>query len=491
MSEVTFDAFGLNQRIAAAVRAAGYTTPTPIQEQTIPGALAGRHVLGLAQTGTGKTAAFVLPILQRLDNQGATGNTQDRSSDSRHSGSRSSGRGSRYGRRTVKALVVAPTRELAEQINDEFRRLGSGTHVKSATVYGGVGFQPQVEALGGKADVIVACPGRLLDHIERGNADLSNVEVLVLDEADHMFDMGFLPPVRAILREVPEVAQRMLFSATMPSEIRYLADELLTDPVEVEISRKAPAETIEHALVPVEEQRKTDLLIHMLKTQDHRSTLVFTRTKHRAKRLAATLDNANIFAAEIQGNLSQRRRQEALDGFKSGKYHVLVATDIAARGIDVARVSHVINYDFPDTTEAYTHRIGRTGRAMNTGEALTFVTPSDFPNVRALERSLSMRVTRKPFEGFGDGHSDQLDRLVAGANDRFVSSRVQNRQDGQAGRRGGHSGGSRGPSRNGGGQRSSGQRSGGQSSTAGNAAGGYSGPRRRGGPRRRPEAGRG
>src|SRR5690606_5871015 len=245
MSEVTFDAFGLNQRIAAAVRAAGYTTPTPIQEQTIPGALEGRHVLGLAQTGTGKTAAFVLPILQRLDNQGATGNNQDAARDSRSGNSRSNGRGGRYGRRTVKALVIAPTRELAEQINDEFRRLGSGTHLKSATVYGGVGFQPQVEALGGKADVIVACPGRLLDHIERGNADLSNVEVLVLDEADHMFDMGFLPPVRAILREVPDEAQRLLFSATMPSEIRYLADELLTDPVEVEISRKAPAETIE------------------------------------------------------------------------------------------------------------------------------------------------------------------------------------------------------------------------------------------------------
>src|SRR5690606_19421673 len=323
MSEVTFDAFGLNQRITAAVRAAGYTTPTPIQEQTIPGALKGRHVLGLAQTGTGKTAAFVLPILQRLDTQGATGDNHSGARDSRvgdarnghpRSGSRSNARGGRYGRRTVKALVIAPTRELAEQINDEFRRLGSGTHLKSATVYGGVGFQPQVEALGGKADVIVACPGRLLDHMERGNADLSNVEVLVLDEADHMFDMGFLPPVRAILREVPDEAQRLLFSATMPREIRHLADELLTDPVEVEISRKAPAETIEHALVPVEEQRKSELLLHMLKTQDHRSTLVFTRTKHRAKRLAAALDAANIFAAEIQGNLSQRRRQEALDG---------------------------------------------------------------------------------------------------------------------------------------------------------------------------------
>jgi len=490
MSDVTFDAFAINERIKAAVRAAGYTTPTPIQEQTIPGALQGRHVLGLAQTGTGKTAAFVLPILQRLDTQGATGRSNEQDAGSRQNGrpdrtgridrfggSRSGGR---YGRRSVKALVVAPTRELAEQINDEFRRLAANTHLKSATVYGGVGFQPQVEALGGKADIIVACPGRLLDHIERGNADLSHVEVLVLDEADHMFDMGFLPPVRAILREVPQDAQRLLFSATMPREVRHLADELLTDPVEVEISRKAPAETIEHALVPVEEQRKAELLLHMLKTQDHRSTLVFTRTKHRAKRLAATLDAANIFAAEIQGNLSQRRRQEALDGFKSGKYHVLVATDIAARGIDVARVSHVINYDFPDTTEAYTHRIGRTGRAKNTGEALTFVTPSDFTNVRALERALNMRVDRKRYEGYGEGHSDQLDRLVASSSDRFVSSRQQGRQGGNR---------NQGDRRSHGGNSQQGQQGGQRGNGNGSRpTGGRSRPPRRGGQRRRPEA---
>ena len=436
----TFDAFELNERIRAAVRAAGYVEPTPIQQQTIPAGLQGRDVLGLAQTGTGKTAAFVLPILQRLGDQGAFGNAAHGSNEShgrashgkgrgyRGEGNRA-GRGGRFGRRTVRALVIAPTRELAEQINDEFRRLALGSHITSATVYGGVGFQPQVEALGGKADVIVACPGRLLDHIERGNADLSNVEVLVLDEADHMFDMGFLPPVRAILREVPSDAQRLLFSATMPREVAHLADELLTDPLKVEISRVAPAETISHALVAVDEGRKQDLLLHLLKTQDHRSTLVFTRTKHRAKRLAAALDKANIFVAEIQGNLSQRRRQEALDGFKSGRYHVLVATDIAARGIDVARVSHVINYDFPDTTEAYTHRIGRTGRATRTGEALTFVTPSDFDNVRALERKLSQRIERKSYEGFASGHSDQLDRLVASGGGNFNPGSSRRRQD--------------------------------------------------------------
>ena len=445
-TENSFAAFELNERIKTAVHAAGYVVPTPIQQQTIPAGLQGRHVLGLAQTGTGKTAAFVLPILQRLGDQGAFGNGSEKHSASNgardHGGSQGRGsnqrgsrgsRSGRYGRHTVRALVVAPTRELAEQINDEFRRLALGSHITSATVYGGVGFQPQIEALGGKADVIVACPGRLLDHIERGNADLSNVEVLVLDEADHMFDMGFLPPVRAILREVPEGAQRLLFSATMPREVSHLADELLTDPLKVEISHVGPAETIEHSLIAVDEGRKQDLLLHLLKTQDHRSMLVFTRTKHRAKRLAAALDKANIFVAELQGNLSQRRRQEALDGFKSGRYHVLVATDIAARGIDVARVSHVINYDFPDTTEAYTHRIGRTGRATRSGEALTFVTPNDFDNVRMLERKLA-RVERKTLEGFEASHADQLERLSSSGGGNFRPSH-QRRNNGSGGNR--------------------------------------------------------
>jgi len=398
-TQTSFEAFGLDPRVAAGVRAAGYEKPTPIQQLTIAEAMAGRHVLGLAQTGTGKTAAFALPILHRL----LAGAADER---------RQHGRGPR---RTVRTLVIAPTRELAEQIHDEFTRLGQHTGLRSATVYGGVGFQPQIDALKGRADIIVACPGRLLDHIQRGNADLSHVETLVLDEADHMFDMGFLPPVRAILRQVPADAQRLLFSATMPAEVRYLADDLLTDPLTVEITRQAPAETIDHALIAIDEKHKTELLLHMLRTQDLRSTLVFTRTKHRAKKLARTLDDANVFAAEIQGNLSQRRRQEALDGFKDGRYHVLVATDIAARGIDVARVTHVINYDFPDTPEAYTHRIGRTGRAERTGEALTFVTPNDFDNVRALERKLGMRVERRRFDGFA-GPADALDALRPGAD---------------------------------------------------------------------------
>src|SRR5690554_642142 len=432
--QLSFDAFGLDPRVNVGVRAAGYEQPTPIQGATIAEAMTGRHMLGLAQTGTGKTAAVVLPIPHRLlEGQGQPGQ-------------RHGGRGSK---RKTRALVVAPTRELAEQINDEFRTLGQATGLRSATVYGGVGFQPQIEALRGRADIIVACPGRLLDHMERGNADLTNVEVLVLDEADHMFDMGFLPPIRRILKAVPEGAQRMLFSATMPSEIAHLADEVLTDPLRVEVDHSAPAETIEHALVAVDEKLKTDLLLHMLKTQDHRSTLVFTRTKHRAKKLARQLDEANIFVAEIQGNLSQRRRQEALDGFKDGTYHVLVATDIAARGIDVARVSHVINYAFPDTPEAYTHRIGRTGRARRSGKAITFVTEYDFGNVQQLERKLKMRIEREVFDGFA-GPTDALENLRPGTG---------------AGRQGGS--GRQGGNRQGGNRRGNQQRRGGQGGAQG------------------------
>lgn len=392
MTIENFAGFGLHQTLLAGVKAAGYDKPTPIQAQTIAPAMEGRHVLGLAQTGTGKTAAFVLPILNRL-------------LDGRGNGRR----------RKVRALVVAPTRELAEQINDEFARLGRQTGLRSATVYGGVGFQPQIQALTGGADIIVACPGRLLDHVERGNADLGNVEVLVLDEADHMFDMGFLPSIKRIVGLVPRDSQRLLFSATMPSEVRHLADGVLNDPFTVEIGHSAPAKTIDHFLVPVAEDRKTDLLMHLLDQPDARSVLVFTRTKHRAKRLAARLNRDGFSAAEIQGNLSQNRRQASLDGFRDGKYDILVATDIAARGIDVASVSHVINYDFPDTPDAYTHRIGRTGRAERTGQALTFVTTSDFGSVRDLERVLRSRVVRRQIAGFVPDHAALLENLQATA----------------------------------------------------------------------------
>ncbi len=357
----------------AGIRAAGYVNPTAIQQRALPPALGGRDVLGLAQTGTGKTAGFVLPILQRLLDGP---------------------------RRKIRALIVAPTRELAEQIHGEVTTLGTRTGLRSVTVYGGVGFTPQQVALRRGTEIVVACPGRFLDHVGRGNVDLSALEVLVLDEADHLLDMGFLPDVKRILSHVPDDAQRMLFSATMPEELRGLVSDVLDDPVTVEVGRREPAHTVDQALYPVLGTEKTDLLKHVLREEDPRSVLVFTRTKHRAKRLAQQLERENHFATAIQGNLSQSKRQKALDGFRDGTYHVLVATDIAARGIDVSRVSHVINYDMPDTVEAYIHRIGRTGRMERSGQALTFVTPDDGPMVRAIEKRLGKRLARVRVEGF-------------------------------------------------------------------------------------------
>jgi ATP-dependent RNA helicase RhlE len=369
-----FESFNLNPRLKAGVQAQGYTEPTPIQAQAMPPVLEGRDVLGLAQTGTGKTAAFALPILERLGQRAAKGR--------------------------VRALVVAPTRELAEQIHVAIGDLGQFTRVRSMTLYGGVGLNPQIQKLRQGVDVVVACPGRLLDHINQGNIDLSHVEVLVLDEADRMFDMGFLPDVRRILKHLPSARQTLLFSATMPDDIRRLAREILRDPVTVQVGDLQPVAAVAHALYPVESHLKTELLIQLLYHTDTESVLIFTRTKHRAERLAKQLKQAGFSAASLQGNLSQTRRQAALDGFRTGQHQILVATDIAARGIDVSRISHVINYDMPDTADAYTHRIGRTGRAAKTGDAFTLVTHEDADMVRAIERSLGARVERRALPGF-------------------------------------------------------------------------------------------
>jgi ATP-dependent RNA helicase RhlE len=330
--------------------------------------MAGRDVMGLAQTGTGKTAAFALPILQRLEN-------------------------GPHGR--VRALVIAPTRELAEQIHGSFADLGQQTSLRSVAIYGGVGMGAQLQALRRGAEIVVACPGRLLDHLRQGTINLSQVEVLVLDEADRMFDMGFLPDVRRIIHAVPNRQQTLLFSATMPDDIRVLASEILREPLTVQIGHAAPADTVSHAVYPVAQHLKTQLLITLLQTGDVGSVLVFTRTKHRAKKVAEQLQRAGFHASSIQGNLSQNARQAALDGFRSGKYQVLVATDIAARGIDVTGISHVINYDMPDTSDAYTHRIGRTGRAEQTGEAFTLITGEDADAVRSVERLLGTRLERR------------------------------------------------------------------------------------------------
>jgi ATP-dependent RNA helicase RhlE len=364
---VSFTSFDLHPQIVAGVQALGYAVPTPIQHQAIPPILAGRDVIGLAQTGTGKTAAFGLPILQRLM-KGPRGQ--------------------------VRALIIAPTRELAEQIHEAIGELGRQAHVRSVTLYGGVGLGPQIQKLRAGAEIVVACPGRLLDHIGQGNIKLSNLEVLVLDEADRMFDMGFLPDVRRILRHLPAQRQTLLFSATMPDDVGRLAREILRDPVTVQVDHLLPLAGISHALYPVAAHLKTPLLVALLAHTDTESVLVFTRTKHRAKRVAQQLQAAGYNATSLQGNLSQNRRLAAMAGFRDGSYQILVATDIAARGIDVSQISHVINYDVPDTADAYTHRIGRTGRMARAGDAFTLVTPEDRDMVRAIERALGKPVER-------------------------------------------------------------------------------------------------
>jgi ATP-dependent RNA helicase RhlE len=369
---LNFKSFNFHPTVAAGVAAVGYDTPTPIQVQAIPRILEKCDVMGLAQTGTGKTAAFVLPILNRLIGR-------------RNAGAR--------------ALIIAPTRELAEQIHEAIGALGRKTRLKSATAYGGVGINPQIKKLK-QADIVVACPGRLLDHIGRRTVDFSQLEVLVLDEADQMFDMGFFPDIRRILTHLPKTRQTLLFSATMPTEIRRLAAEILRNPETVQIGATAPAETVRHALYPVEQHLKTALLLKLLEKTPAESVLVFTRTKHRAKSLGQKLAAAGYKSTSLQGNLSQGRRQAALEGFRDGTYQILVATDIAARGIDVTQISHVINYDIPSTPEAYIHRIGRTGRATRSGEAFTLVTGEDKDMVRAIHRIIGTSIEHRTLADF-------------------------------------------------------------------------------------------
>jgi ATP-dependent RNA helicase RhlE len=363
-----FEQFSLDPRLLTGVKEAGFTKPTPIQERAIPVALEGRDLIGLAQTGTGKTASFLLPILERLT-EGPL--------------------------RQSRALILAPTRELAEQIHQSCRDLAAHTKIRSATIYGGVSKGPQLAALRQGTEVLIACPGRLLDLINQGYVDLSHIEVLVLDEADRMCDMGFLPDIRRILQELPEQRQTLFFSATMPADIRKLAASILKNPVTVQVDASAPAKTVSHALYPVAAPHKRRLLFGMLGDMPTGRVLIFTRTKHRAKNLAEDLDHRGYRVSALQGNMAQNRRQQAISGFRDGKYDILVATDIAARGIDVTEISHVINFDMPDTVDAYTHRIGRTGRASHTGEALTFVSQEDEKMVSEIENVLGKRIERR------------------------------------------------------------------------------------------------
>jgi len=367
---VNFNTFSFNPKINAGISKAGYFSATPIQAQTIPAILGGNDVLGLAQTGTGKTAAFVLPILERLL-KGPRGK--------------------------LRALIIAPTRELAEQTHSAITQLGRQTGLRSITVYGGVSAQPQIKGLRSGVDIVVACPGRLLDLKDQRAVNLDNIEILVLDEADHMFDMGFLPSIRRIISALPKKRQTLLFSATMPDAIRHLATEMLVNPLTVEIGITKPIDTISHAIYPVDSLGKTEVLLHLLRDSGEGQILVFTRTKHRAKKLALKLVQSGLSATSLQGNLSQGQRQVAMNAFRNGRVKVLVATDIAARGIDVSQVSHVINYDIPDTADAYTHRTGRTGRMEHLGTALSLVTQDDLPMVRTIERLMGQTLERRKF----------------------------------------------------------------------------------------------
>jgi ATP-dependent RNA helicase RhlE len=370
---VYFEQFSLDPRIVAGIKIAGYTKPTPIQEQAIPVVLQKRDILGLAQTGTGKTAAFILPILQRLSFSSA---------------------------RQIRALIIVPTRELAEQIHQTAIALGRNTHIRSATVYGGVSKLPQLKSLRRGVDIVVACPGRLLDLLSDNTIDLSRVEMLVLDEADQMCDMGFLPDIRRILKRVPAQRQTLFFAATMPDEIRTLADSILNDPVTVQIDIIAPIKTVSHALYPVPQTLKTALVTTLLRQQAMDRVLIFTRTKHRALNLARKLALEGFRTSALQGNMSQNQRQSALDGFRNGKYDILVATDIASRGIDVSEISHVINFDIPNTVDAYIHRIGRTGRAQATGKAFTLCVPEDEGMIRDIEKVLCSKIERERLPDF-------------------------------------------------------------------------------------------
>jgi len=355
------------------IKRAGYETATPIQEAAIPAAIRGRDVIGTAQTGTGKTAAFILPILNRLI-EGKRG--------------------------TPRALIVTPTRELAEQIFEVTKMLSTGSKLRSTTIYGGVSANRQIQELKRGVDILVACPGRLLDLMNQGHAKMDQIEVLVLDEADRMFDMGFLPDVRRIIKAVPAKRQTMLFSATFPGEVEQLAAQSLTEPQKIAMGISRPAHTVKHALYPVPAHLKSGLLLKILDQTDTDSVLVFTRTKHRADKIARQIARKGHKVTSLHSNRSQGQRQNALNGFKSGHFNIMVATDIAARGLDIESISHVINFDMPDTADAYIHRIGRTGRAKRTGDAFTLVTPEDADMIRKLERIMKEPLEKITFEDY-------------------------------------------------------------------------------------------
>ncbi len=373
---MTFDTLGLKAEVLAAVHDAGYTHPTPIQSEAIPLALRGRDLIGLAQTGTGKTAAFTLPIIDRL----------------------------LEGPRRTRVLILTPTRELAAQVEESFTKYSKGSGLSVVAVYGGVGLEPQEKALRRGVDVVVATPGRLLDHLERQNVSFDNLEILVLDEADRMLDMGFAPQINRVVAQIPPYRQTLLFSATMPPEVEALARKYLRKPLVVQVGRRSmAASTVTHAVYPVPQDKKSALLIELLNKPEMDSVLVFTRTKHGADRVVRNLERAGVNAVAMHADKTQGQRTKALEDFKTGRVRVLVATDIAQRGLDISGISHVINYDVPQQPEDYVHRIGRTGRAASTGDAYTFMSADEIAMVRTIERIIAQQIPRISVPGYDFG----------------------------------------------------------------------------------------
>ena len=386
---MSFSKLGLAPAVLEGVNAMGYVDPTPIQLRAIPLVLSGKDVIGSAQTGTGKTAAFGLPILSKLGAHNAVG---------------------------PRVLILEPTRELAAQVETAFHDFARFTDLKTTVVFGGVGYGKQNDELKAGADIVVATPGRLLDHLEQGTLRLDKVEFLVLDEADRMLDMGFLPDVRRIVDKCPRARHTSLFSATVPPQIETLIQWAMHDPETIEIgARRTPAETVKHVIYPVSDTQKTDLLLELLERVNYESVIIFCRTKHGADRVANTLKRANHAVCVLHSNRTQKEREQALQGFREGKYEVLVATDIAARGLDIADVSHVVNYDVPQHPEDYIHRIGRTGRAEATGDAFTIMIAEDAPHVFAIERFISQTIPRVKLENFNYTYTALFEESKPGA----------------------------------------------------------------------------
>ncbi len=386
---MAFSKLGLSEKVLEGVKAMGYTEPTPIQLRAIPLVISGKDVIGSAQTGTGKTAAFALPILSKLGGHNPVG---------------------------PRVLILEPTRELAAQVETAFRDYARYLDLKITVVFGGVGYGKQNDELKAGADIVVATPGRLLDHLEQGTVKLDKVEFLVLDEADRMLDMGFLPDVRRLVEKCPRKRHTALFSATVPPQIETLIQWAMHEPETIEIgARRTPAETVKHVIYPVSDTQKTDLLLELLNRVNYDSVIIFCRTKHGADRAASLLKRANHAVAVLHSNRTQKEREQALQGFRDGKYEVLVATDIAARGLDIADVSHVINYDVPQHPEDYIHRIGRTGRAENTGDAFTIMVAEDAPHVFAIERFISQKIPRVKLENFDYRYTALFEEAKPGA----------------------------------------------------------------------------